>query len=155
MPTAKTCRDCRAQGLPLTRLAPYPGPRCKTHDGIVQRERRLARKDRHVETTYTLTAAQYEKLYKSQGGRCAGCRRATGAVKRLAVDHDHACCPGPKSCGRCVRGLLCSTCNDVLAHLRDDPATFERMAEYLRVWPSQRAGLTRGASNARRLVVPL
>ena len=31
------------------------------------------------------------------------------------VDHDHACCPeGGRSCGKCIRGLLCMECNKYL-----------------------------------------
>src|SRR4029077_2130187 len=32
----------------------------------------------------------------------------------LAVDHDHNCCPGAHSCGKCIRGILCGTCNSAL-----------------------------------------
>lgn len=145
----KVCIDClvehqqtfpSARTVPATkrRPAPYPGPRCATHHRETLRARRIARKVKHVETTYSLTAEQYDALYAFQGGRCALCRRATGASKRLTVDHDHACCIGPKSCGRCVRGLVCSTCNDVLAHFRDSPAAFELGKAYLEWWPAQR-----------------
>ena len=30
---------------------------------------------------------------------------------RLHVDHDHACCVGRRSCGQCVRGVLCARHN--------------------------------------------
>jgi hypothetical protein len=55
-------------------------------------------------------------MYESQDRACAGCHTPMPDAK-LEVDHDHACCPGSRSCGRCVRGLLCRTCNrrDVLA----------------------------------------
>jgi hypothetical protein len=55
--------------------------------------------------------------------RCALCRRTFYTGKNhgvgsggLAVDHDHNCCQTGKSCGKCVRGLLCSTCNRSLGH---------------------------------------
>lgn len=148
----KVCIDCVAEVGMLpgakvsTRPAPHPGPRCATHHREKLRGRRIARKIKHVETTYSLTAEEYDAIYQAQGGKCAWCRRATGASKRLAVDHDHACCIGPRSCGRCVRGLLCSTCNDVLAHFRDSPEAIERGASYLRSWPSGRGPVSVGWS---------
>jgi hypothetical protein len=110
---------------------------------VEKRRQRLAAAARRVERTYGLTDEEYQRLYEHQGRRCAICRRAQGVTdrpdrqRRLAVDHDHTCCPGPTSCGRCVRGLLCSTCNDVMAHARDDRAYFERAIRYLASWPSQ------------------
>lgn len=137
------CKDCLA--LPLDeqprrkRAAPYPGPRCWSHHQAITRGRSAARKAAYVEKTYSITEDQYQALYRAQGGTCAICQRATGRTKRLAVDHDHACCDGPVSCGRCVRGLLCKKCNrDVLGHLRDDPAALVRGAEYLRNPPARR-----------------
>lgn len=132
------CKDCRDDpNIRSKRPAPHPGPRCVTHHREVVRARRLSAKGRRTQAVYSITPAQYDALYAAQGGRCALCRRARGTGrKRLAVDHDHACCIGPTSCGKCVRGLVCSTCNDVLAHFRDDPAAFQRGVDYLCRWPS-------------------
>lgn len=128
------CKDCPPDGR--LRPAPFRGPRCATHHRAETRRQRLAAAGRYVQRTYALTAEEYTRLYELQGRRCAICRRATGATKRLAVDHDHGCCPGPTSCGKCVRGLVCGPCNDVLAHARDDVAFFHRAAQYLRAWPA-------------------
>ncbi|MBM4575965.1 hypothetical protein GS415_09755 [Rhodococcus hoagii] len=45
----------------------------------------------------------YTAILDAQNGRCYICQRATGAARRLAVDHDHTCCPAGGSCGQCVR----------------------------------------------------
>lgn len=137
----RRCKDCVDVGIPTVRPAPFPGPRCYSHDLAFRKDQKKRGKSARVTATYSITPEQYDALYRFQAGRCAGCRRATGASKRLAVDHDHMCCPGPTSCGKCVRGLLCSTCNSTLAHFRDDAHAFERMAAYLRQWPSRRAGV--------------
>lgn len=73
--------------------------------------------ENRLKRVYGITTAQYESLLERQSGRCATCREPetarhqNGTIKRLAVDHDHACCPGQKSCGKCIRGLLCQRCN--------------------------------------------
>ncbi|WP_372440291.1 endonuclease VII domain-containing protein [Actinokineospora baliensis] len=136
--TPRRCKDCPAAAP--RRPAPHPGPRCATHQRLRQRALRQAARDRHVLRTYGLTPGQYDALYAAQGGACHICRRAKGTGgRRLSVDHDHRCCPGPLSCGRCVRGLLCKTCNrDVLGHLRDNPDALRRAAEYLEDPPAWR-----------------
>lgn len=145
MPVARpTCRDCQGLGLPLTRKAPYPGPRCATHNRERKKASRNTAHARRLQVVYSITAEFYALMLAIQGHRCAICQRATGRYKRLSVDHDHkqAVLDGhepDKGCMNCVRGLLCSTCNKTLGHLRDDPLAFERGAEYLREWPSHRA----------------
>lgn len=59
---------------------------------------------------FKLEPERYEAILASQGGVCAICKRPP-AVRRLDVDHDRACCPSRNCCGRCVRGLLCRSCN--------------------------------------------
>ena len=133
----RVCKDCGS----ATRPAPYPGPRCATDHNARKRNARIAARGRRLQTVYGITQEFYDRLRAFQGGRCAICRRATGASKNLAVDHDHrAPCghTGAKACSECVRGLLCSTCNDILAHFRDDPEAGIRLYEYLRLTPKVR-----------------
>lgn len=74
----------------------------------------------------------YEALLAQQGGRCAICGTATpNGQGRFHVDHDHSCCVGGRSCGECIRGLLCHSCNTMLGLAKDDPALLQRAAQYL------------------------
>ena len=68
-----------------------------------------------------------------QDGKCAICRRpeVDEPGSRLAVDHDHAHCPGRVGCAECVRGLLCVRCNNLLRACRDDHRTLRAAIEYL------------------------
>lgn len=85
---------------------------------------------------YNLTAEQYDDLVEDQQGRCALCGRAEpGGKGSWHIDHDHSCCPGRTSCGKCVRGLLCNGCNLGAGHLdRMLKATsLEAIAQYFTV----------------------
>lgn len=74
---------------------------------------------------------RYQEILLSQGGMCAICNREPDK-QRLSVDHDHGCCPDKsKSCGECVRGLLCSDCNFGLGLFRDKAELLHRAAAYL------------------------
>lgn len=63
-----------------------------------------------------MSIEEYDELAEKQNGKCAICKQ-TPKTKLLAVDHDHSCCPTNKTCGNCVRGLLCSSCNTALGVL--------------------------------------
>lgn len=79
-----------------------------------------------------LTPAGYDALNLAQGGLCAGCGDApSGRSLHLEVDHDHACCDSSKSCGSCVRGLLCRRCNAVLGLVGDDQEVLLGLVGYL------------------------
>lgn len=127
------CKDC-AEEPPrkFKRPAPYPGPRCKTHHNDVIKQRSKRSHELSVQRTYNLKPGEYDKMYEAQNGRCAICERATGATRRLSVDHDH-------QTGE-VRGLLCRPCNDMLGHARDDWKMFATATRYL-VCPPARAVL--------------
>lgn len=136
----RRCKDCPPDG-PL-RPAPHPGPRCATCHRVVTKARKKAAHEARVQSVYGLAPGDYDKLYAGQNGRCWICQRATGAAKRLAVDHDHGCTAGhppDRACRLCVRGLLCGRCNhDVIGHLRSDPDALMRAAWYLWQPPARR-----------------
>lgn len=140
---AGSCVECEPGGKRPVVSAPNARiPLCATHAKAKAKAQKAKNQARYLETTYGLTEDEYWDLYRWQGGRCYVCQWASGAVKRLAVDHDHACCPGPVSCGACVRGLLCGPCNkDVIGRLGPDGC--RRAASYQETPPARlwRAGL--------------
>ena len=96
----------------------------------------------HVLKKYNLTQDQYQEILESQGGVCGnpGCgTNQSGGQGRWHIDHDHACCSGTWSCGRCVRGLLCNSCNVGLGMFGDNTTRLEGAVQYLRDWESATA----------------
>lgn len=50
----------------------------------------------------------------------------------FAIDHDHNCCKGVKTCGKCIRGILCGGCNKGLGGFRDNIISLQNAIIYLR-----------------------
>lgn len=80
---------------------------------------------------YALTIEQYEELLRLQSNFCRICGQEPLNGKRLDVDHDHKCCAGEKSCGKCVRSLLCRRCNTVIGQVGEDVDLLMNMIKYL------------------------
>lgn len=81
-----------------------------------------------ISTQCKVTRAQYNTLLEKQNNVCAICetqerRRLHGKTVRLCVDHCH------KS-GK-IRGLLCSSCNQSLGLMKDNPSQLRAAANYL------------------------
>lgn len=82
---------------------------------------------------FSISKVEYDELLADQGGVCAICKSSpSDGGKALAVDHDHACCPTGRSCGKCIRGLLCASCNQGIGLLGDTPEKVLVAYEYLK-----------------------
>lgn len=109
------CRTCQAKRRHEWKVANPEKARAagRKHSQTRGRERRIE--------AYGITADEYAAQLAKQGGRCAICQRKP--TRTPHIDHDHACCPGVgnrsygRSCGKCVRGILCASCNHKLLGL--------------------------------------
>ena len=69
-----------------------------------------------LKSKYSVTLEWYNSTLAEQGYVCGICGEDNGGHV-FAIDHDHTCCQGVKSCGKCVRGLLCTNCNVKLGYV--------------------------------------
>ena len=95
----------------------------------------VCKRCRQFRWRYSLSDEQVAD-YFSVGRVCAndGCKSQTD----LHMDHDHSCCPPGKftqsskvSCGLCIRGWLCASCNKSLGAMQESPERIRGLLEYL------------------------
>lgn len=95
---------------------------------------RECKRNKKLRENYGLSADDWDELFDSQGRCCRICR-STDSGGSWATDHDHNCCPTKsKSCGRCVRAILCAHCNKAEGFLSATPNPVEtaiRLAVYI------------------------
>lgn len=129
----KRCRSC------LEFLDPgHFTARTSEKDGL-HRYCRPCQKYKLLWTQYRLSQDEVNRRLEEQGHGCAICETpiAFQGDNLFTVDHDHACCDSHKSCGECVRALLCHLCNQALGSMRDDPSRLRAAAEYLERWAAR------------------
>lgn len=134
------CRDCgysevSKKNRKYTATDKYC-PWCKVYKPLESfhlDNKRKSRKSAYCKSCYTivrynLTVDKYNALLAAQNGLCAiaGCSN-----KPTDIDHDHSCCSGAYSCGKCVRGLLCRSCNLALGLINDDIVKVAGLQTYL------------------------
>jgi hypothetical protein len=109
----RTAKALESSRVPKTaRRRGVLSPR-KTDPAAAARWRRT-----HHLNRYGLTREQFDQLLDEQGHACAMCLSSFEDGQKVCIDHDHACCPdGKRSCGNCIRGLLCNDCNTALGQI--------------------------------------
>lgn len=119
---------------PTTLLGPRLGYWCTTCTRGRKRATKVQRRSAHVSGTYGLSPEDVDAIRATMpqndaGARvCPGCQRATGAVKALAVDHDHRLERAGLPMRETVRGFLCGPCNQLIG--RWTPTALLRLAAY-------------------------
>lgn len=91
----------------------------------------LIRKAYMLKYKYNMEISEYETRAANGCELCGDKPEAS-----LHVDHDHNCCNGSKSCGTCVRGIICNRCNKAVDKyetglMRADYPDMERVKEYV------------------------
>jgi hypothetical protein len=86
----------------------------------------------HFRHRYGLTLAQRTQMAIDQDNLCYLCAESLPEdTRRIHTDHDRSCCPGNRSCGKCIRGLACEGCNTGIGLLGEDPERLRRVADNL------------------------
>lgn len=64
-------------------------------------------------TNHGIKVISYLNLLVQQEFKCGLCHVGF-ENQRIVIDHDHKCCKGTYACKKCIRGLLCYRCNQVM-----------------------------------------
>jgi hypothetical protein len=146
-PTGDRCRKWMPRAKDYCGRIPGHGGECRTPAALADRRAVLTAR-RRAQTLTTpearsrwnrtsrlrrmgLTPERFGQMLEAQGYACAMCRTPFEEDQRICIDHDHSCCPPStpsRCCGKCVRGLLCLTCNIALGYIE---TYFELAMAYL------------------------
>lgn len=80
----------------------------------------------HFIRKFGITTVERDQMLADQGGVCAICNIDEATGKGWCVDHCH-------KTGK-IRAILCSHCNTMLGHAKDNPETLRAAAVYLEMF---------------------
>ena len=84
-----------------------------------------------IRIAYCLSWERFNELFDSQGKACKICKTTKKPTRGWHIDHDHKCCNSRKTCGKCIRGILCQGCNLGLGGFKDNPKNLQEAINYL------------------------
>lgn len=93
-------------------------------------------KDKNLWAGYRIRYSDYQRMLEEQDYKCAIC----GSVEKLVVDHNHNCNHEDKgnfSCAKCVRQLLCQSCNKMLGFSKERKETLMSAINYIEMWGNE------------------
>jgi hypothetical protein len=79
---------------------------------------------------HNVTEKKWLDKLEEQKYLCPICKEFLPENDRV-TDHNHTCCPGNYSCGKCFRGILHGVCNAAIGGLKDNPIRAANAVEYL------------------------
>jgi hypothetical protein len=91
---------------------------------------REVQKVKHRDNRHHIKPGWFDSKKTGQNNRCAVCFNEFTDTPH--IDHDHGCCPAPKSCEKCRRDLLCKDCNLGLGRFKDNVQVLENAIQYLK-----------------------
>lgn len=83
---------------------------------------------------YSMSPDELRAMRRSKENKCDACGRT---VEKLNIDHDHSCCNRKGSCGKCIRGMLCTGCNTALGAIEDEIWRLDLLKVYLEKWATK------------------
>ncbi len=102
----------------------------------IRRVKLWQKKNKKLLPKYTLTwrygkktNQHFTNCQKKQKNKCAICKES---MNRPCMDHNKKCCPAKRSCGKCLRKLLCNSCNLGLGFFKDSPRLLLQAHKYLK-----------------------
>ena len=110
-----TCKSCHAAYM---KQYYYDNP---------EKTKRKNKQIRHNWKKHKISEDHYNSLLSIHNGTCHSCKYN----KATNIDHDHECCQGGYSCGKCVRGVLCHQCNSALGLLKDNRDNILGLLNYI------------------------
>lgn len=121
--TSSYCKECtrkrqRAYG---ERNAAQISERVKARRQTPEGQRKG--RDRDLRRHYGIGLVDLERMVRAQENRCAICSDEFQSDKHTHVDHCHYT--------SVIRGILCSSCNLMLGHAKDDQRRLLAAAQYL------------------------
>ncbi len=86
-------------------------------------------RDQRLRDKYRMSIEDWELKFEAQGSRCAICYTTEpGGHGNWHTDHDHNCCSGKNTCGKCVRAILCNNCNITVGFIEKHPDIGQALA---------------------------